>query len=105
MIPWRVVSAALLVVAAIGAIVQSANASDVGRLAAGFAALVMAGVAYGVLRRQSWAFGSVFLLGICWFWAAVALTAQGSFSAAELFVWLAWSIVMVVASVRMRAAG
>lgn len=95
----------LLCLAGVGAIVQSANASDVGRVGGVLAALVMAAVAAGVLRRQTWAFGLVFLLGICWFWAAVALGAQGSFSAFELVVWLAWSIVMIVAGVRLRAAG
>ena len=104
MIPWRAVLASLLVVAAVGAVVQSANASDFGRLGGGIAALAMCGVAYGILRRQTWAFGSAFLLGVCWFWAVVALTLQGSFSALQLVVWLAWSIVVIVGSVRLRAS-
>ena len=99
------VTALLLGVAAVGAVAQSANASDLGRLGAGLAALVMLGVAYGVLRRQTWAFGSAFLLGICWLWAAVALSLQGSFSALEMVVWLAWSIVLIVTSVRLRGTG
>jgi hypothetical protein len=99
------VTAALLTVAAVGAVAQSANASNLGRLGAGLAAILMLGVAYGVMRRQTWAFGSAFLLGICWLWAVVALTVQGSFSALQFVVWLAWSIVIIVASVRLRAAG
>jgi hypothetical protein len=57
-----------------------------------------------VWRKQPWAVGSAFLLGICWFWAAFALRAQGSFGAGELVAWLAWSIVVIVASVRSRPA-
>ena len=95
-------TALLLGLAAIGAVVQSANASDLGRVGAGLAALAMLGVAYGVLRRQTWAFGSAFLLGVCWLWAVIALTLQGSFSALAMVVWLAWSIVLIVTSVRLR---
>lgn len=98
------VTAVLLGAAAVGAVAQSANASDLGRLGAGVGALVMVGVAYGVLRRRAWAFGSAFLLGMCWLWAVVALTVQGSFGALESVIWLAWSIVLIVMSVRLRAS-
>ncbi len=103
MILWRLLMVMLLLVAAAGAVVQSANASDLGRLGAAIAALLMCGVAYGVFRREAWAFGSAFLLGICWLWAVIALTVQGSFGALQLVVWLAWSIVVIVGSVRLRA--
>jgi hypothetical protein len=102
MIPWRALTSALLTVAAVGAVAQSLNASVVGRVAGVLAGLLMVGVALGVWRRQAWAIGSAFLLGVCWFWAAVALRAQGSFGAGELALWLAWSIVVIVASVQSR---
>jgi hypothetical protein len=100
--PWRGLTSVLLAGAAAGAVAQSANASIVGRVAGVGAALFMALVALGVWRRQAWAVGLAFLLGICWFWAAFALRAQGSFGAGELVAWLAWSIVVIVASVRSR---
>jgi hypothetical protein len=103
-IPSHVLTSVLLAAAAAGSVLQSADASSVGRVAGVLAALVLALVAYGVWRRQRWAVGGAFLLGICWLWATLALKTQGYLSAGELVVWLAWSLIVIVASVRTRTA-
>ena len=69
-----------------------------------FAALLLGVVAYGAWGRQRWAIGTAFLLGLCWLWATVALRAQGSFGLAELTVWLAWSVIVLVALAIVRFA-
>jgi hypothetical protein len=59
-------------------------------------------VAVAVLRKQDWAWGVAFLLGLCWFWAAIALRVQGVLAPAEIFLWLAWSVTVMIATVRGR---
>jgi hypothetical protein len=95
---------ALLGVAAVGAIARSANAGSLGRISGVFAAMAMGAVAVGVLRRRPWAYGSAFLLGVFWLWAVVALRIQGEMEAREFVVWLAWSIVVTMTSVRARSS-
>jgi hypothetical protein len=100
----RIVTAVLLGFASIGAIVTAADASVVGRVAGVFAATLLVLVAVGVARGRLWAYGSALLLGLCWFWAAFALWLAGSLRSPEAIGWLAWSVVVVVGSVRSRAA-
>ena len=104
MIPWRPLISALLAVAAVATLVRIANASALGRVAGLFAVAALVVVALAVLREQAWAFGAAFFLGLCWFWAAIALRVQGVLTAGEIFLWLAWSVTVMVATVRGRAA-
>jgi hypothetical protein len=101
---WRALVAVLLGAAAIGAIFRSANASTVGRYGGLLAAVALGAVAVGVFRARRWADGSAFFLGLFWLWAAVALRIQGVMDAPEIFVWLVWSIAVMVGSVRVRVA-
>jgi hypothetical protein len=98
------VVALLLSAAGIGAVFRSANASSFGRFGGGVAAVALLAVAIGVAREQRWADGAAFFLGLFWLWAAVALRIQGVIGAPEIFVWLAWSITVIVGSVRVRTA-
>ena len=102
--PWRPLIAVLLGVAAIGTLVRVANASALGRVTGVGAIVALIVVALGVLREEDWAFGAAFFLGLCWFWAAIALRVQGVLAPAEIFLWLAWSVAVMIATVRGRAA-
>jgi hypothetical protein len=102
-IPWRPLIAVLLAVAALGTIVRIANASALGRVAGVGAVVMLIVVALAVLREEQWAFGAAFFLGLCWFWAAIALRVQGVLAPAEIFLWLAWSVTVMIATVRGRA--
>jgi hypothetical protein len=99
---WRTATAVLLTAAAIAAVLRGANASFVGRAAGVLAAGALLAVAISVMREQAWAWGATFLLGICWSWAAIALRVQDVLGPGEMLMWLAWSIVVIVASVRGR---
>jgi hypothetical protein len=102
---WRWIVGILLGGASAGAVASAADANDVGRVAGVFAAAFLVLVAVNVLREQVWAYGCAFLLGICWFWAVVALAVAGSLRSGEVIGWLAWSVIVVVGSVRSRDAG
>ncbi|MGH2758211.1 MAG: hypothetical protein ACRDKJ_01470 [Actinomycetota bacterium] len=99
----RLLVAALLGAAAIGAVFRSANASTVGQVGGWLAAAALAAVAVGVARERRWAYGSAFFLGLFWLWAAVALRIQGVMGAPEIFAWLIWSVAVIVGSVRVRS--
>jgi hypothetical protein len=92
----------LLAVAAGATIVRIANASVVGRFAGVGAAVALVVVAVATWQRRDWAFGAAFLLGLCWFWAAIALRVQGVLAAGEITLWLAWAVTVMIASVRGR---
>ncbi len=99
----RATTAALLTVAAVGAIRVSANASPLGRLGGVLAAAVLVVVAVGFVRVWPWSYGIAFLLGLFWLWAVVALAVQGQMSLLPAIVWIAWSVVIMTAAVRARA--
>lgn len=99
----RTLTAVLLVAAAIAALMRGADASFLGRFAVVVAAAALLAVALAVLREQDWAWGAAFLVGVCWFWAAVALRVQAVLQPREVVVWLAWSVAVIVASVRGRS--
>lgn len=99
---WRTATAVLLAAASIAAVLRGANASPFGRFASVLAAAALLGVALAVLREQPWAWGATFLLGICWSWAAIALRVQDVLGPGEMLMWLAWSVTVIVASVRGR---
>lgn len=98
----RLLVAVLLAVAAVGAIARSINGSDVARVAGVFAALALGTIAVGVIRERMWAFGAAFFIGLFWLWAIIALRVQGVLEAPEIVLWIAWSIVVMVVSVRTR---
>jgi hypothetical protein len=98
----RVLVAVLLAGAAVGAIGRSVNGSDVARVAGMFAAAALGAVAVGVVRKRTWASGAAFFIGLCWLWAIIALRVQGVLEAPEIALWIAWSIVVMVVSVRTR---
>ena len=102
MIPWRLLTAVLLAVAAAATIVRIANASAVGRVAGVLAAFALGAVSFAVYRDRDWAFGAAFFLGLCWFWASIALRVQGVLGAGEVALWLAWSVTVMIATVRGR---
>lgn len=99
---WRGLLPALLLGAVLAAIVRSANASAVGRIGGLLAAASLALVGVGVARGQKWALGASFFLGLFWLWAALALGVQGVIDAPEIFMWVAWSVVVMIGSVRLR---
>ena len=99
---WRVMTGALLVVAAFGSVVRVANGSFIGRTAGVFAALILVLVAVNVIRQQDWAYGAAFFLGICWFWAAVALRVQNALGPGDVAFWLVWSVATMISSIRCR---
>lgn len=101
---WRIVVPALLGAAAIGAIVQSADASTVGRVGGVVAAIALATVGVGVGVGRRWALGAAFFLGIFWLWAALALRIQGVMTGVEVVVWLAWSVIVIAGTLKARAA-
>jgi hypothetical protein len=101
---WRALVPLCLGGAAIGALIESANASPVGRMGGLFAAVALTAVGVGVFRQRPWAYGAAFLLGLCWLWATLALRLQGHMGTAEVVTWLAWALVVMVGSVRARAA-
>jgi hypothetical protein len=47
---------------------------------------------------------SIVFLGLFWLWAVVAVSLQGVIAAPGLGVWLAWSLVVMIGSVRGRTA-
>lgn len=100
---WRGATVVLLIAAAIAAVVRGANASFVGRFAGVLAAGALTSVALAVFRERDWGWGAAFFLGICWFWAAVALRVQDVLRVAEAVMWLAWAVIVIVASVRGRS--
>ncbi|MEX2538243.1 MAG: hypothetical protein WD646_06295 [Actinomycetota bacterium] len=98
----RLLVAFLMVVAAVGAIARSINGSDVARVAGVLAALALGTIAVGVIRERMWALGAAFFIGLCWLWAIIALRVQGVLGAPEIALWIAWSILVMVMTVRMR---
>jgi hypothetical protein len=98
----RLLVASLLAVAAVGAIVRSINGSDVARVAGILAALALGAIAFGVVKDRAWAYGSAFFIGLCWLWATVALRVQGVLGGVEIVLWIAWSIIVMTMSVRLR---
>jgi hypothetical protein len=99
----RTLTAVLLVGAAAAAFMRGASAGFLGRFAGVLAAGALLAVALAVMREQKWAWGASFFLGICWLWAAVALRVQGVLRPKEVAMWLAWSVAIIVASVRGRS--
>lgn len=99
---WRVATGILLFVAAFGSIASVADASFLGRIAGVFASFALVMIGVNVIRQQNWAYGAAFFMGICWFWAAIALRVQNALSPAEVAFWLVWSVVVMVSSVRSR---
>jgi hypothetical protein len=99
----RTALATLLTAAAVGAFLRGASQGFLGRFAGVIAAGLLLAVALAVLREQDWAWGAAFFLGICWFWAAVALRVQDVLRPREVVMWLAWSVLVIVASVRGRS--
>jgi len=97
-----VIGAVMLAGAAVGAVMESVNASSFGRVGGVFAAAALVVVAVGVVRAWRWAFGVAFFLGLFWLWAVVALGIQGRLSVLAMMVWIAWSIVVMTVSVRAR---
>jgi hypothetical protein len=97
---WLVAS--LLGVAAVGALARSINGSDVARVAGILAALALGAIAYGVIKERLWAYGSAFFIGLCWLWATIALRVQGVLGGVEIALWIAWSVIVMAMSVRMR---
>ncbi len=98
----RLSVAILLAVAAVGALARSVNGSDVARVAGTLAALSLGMIGFGVLKDRAWAYGSAFFIGLCWLWATIALRVQGVLGGVEIVLWTAWSVVVMVLSVRMR---
>ena len=101
-IPWRLILAALMIVAAFAAIVRVSDSGALGRVAGVIAAVMIFGIGVAVYRRQVWAFGLAFLLGLCWFWAVLALRIQGRLAPMEIAMWLAWSVIVMVGTIRGR---
>jgi hypothetical protein len=99
---WRILSAVLLVGAAVGAVARGSDASAVGRVAGVLAALGLCAVAHGLWRGRRWASGAAFFLGLFWLWATLALRMQGLLGVPESAVWIAWAIVVMMASIRAR---
>jgi hypothetical protein len=99
----RTVVAILLAGAAGAAFMRGASEGFLGRSAGVLAAAAMLAVAIAVLREQDWGWGAAFFLGICWLWAAVALRVQDVLQPGEFAMWLAWSVGVIVASVRGRS--
>jgi hypothetical protein len=66
------------------------------------AAFAVGWVAYGVFRGRPWALGSGFFVALLWFWATLALRVQGVIGVVEFLVWIAWAIIVMVATVRAR---
>lgn len=100
----RVVVPVLLGAAAVGAIVISSDASDVGRIGGIVAAVMLGVVAAGAVRGRRWALGSAFFLGLFWLWATLALRLQGVMTGIDVAIWLAWSLAVMAGSVRARRA-
>lgn len=100
----RIVVGVLLALAAGAALAQSFDSGTLGRLGALAAAAVMGVVGVGVLRHRAWAEGAAFFLGLFWLWATLALRIQGAMSAPEVYVWLPWSLAVIIGSLRARAA-
>jgi hypothetical protein len=96
---WREASAVLLVAAAIGAIVRSANAGIVGRVGGVTAALVLVVTAVFGWRGERWATGFAFIVALCWACATLTLVVQGTIGFGESLMWLVWSAVVAAASV------
>ncbi len=99
---WRNIVAVLLALAAVGALVRSIDGGFLARFASILAALSMTVVAIGAFRERTWALGAAFFIALFWFWAVLALRVQSVIGAAEFVVWIAWSIVVMVATVRAR---
>ena len=102
MSPWRLLVPLLLGAAAIGAILQSADASTVGRVGGFVAAVALVAVGIGVWGGRRWALGAAFFLGVFWLWATLALRIQGVMTSPEVFVWLAWSVVVIAGALKAR---
>ncbi len=102
MTTWRTAAGVLLGVAALGAIARSADSNFVGRFAGVIAAFAVGWVAYGVFRGRPWALGAGFFVALLWFWATLALRVQGVIGVIEFIVWIAWAIIVMVATVRAR---
>ena len=98
----RLSVACLLAVAAAGALVRSVNGSDVARVAGILAALFLGVIAFGVIKDRAWAYGSAFFIGLCWLWATIALRVQGVLGGVEIVLWIAWAIIVMIMSVRLR---
>jgi hypothetical protein len=99
---YRGAAAVLLVAAAIGAIVRSANASDAGRFGGISAAVILIAVGVFAWRGERWAAGVAFLLAVCWVWATLALAVQDVIGFGEAAIWLVWSVVVIGISVAGR---
>jgi hypothetical protein len=96
------VAAVLLALAAVAAFVRSVDEGFIARFASLLAAMSMAWIAFGIYRSRSWALGAGFFIAIFWFWATLALRVQSSIGAVEFMGWIAWSIAVMVATVRAR---
>ena len=99
---WRAAAAALLVVAAVGALIRSLDGNVIARVASLLACGSIGWVAFGVYRERSWALGAAFFIALFWFWATLALRVQGVIGAPEFVGWITWAIAVIVSTVRAR---
>jgi hypothetical protein len=97
------VLAALLTAGAVAAFLRGASQGFLGRFAGVLGAGAILVVVLAVMRERDWAFGAAFLLGVCWLWAVVALRVQDVIAPGGFAVWLAWSVGVIVLSVRGRS--
>lgn len=92
--------AALLVIAAVGAVIRGFGAPTPGRVALFLAAGALVATAAGVWQRHPVARGVAFLTGVFWLWAAIAQGLQRRMGAGETLFWIAWAFAVMAASVR-----
>lgn len=95
--------ALLMTLGAVAAFMRGASQGFLGRFAGVVGAFALLAVALAVVRERDWGFGAAFLLGICWLWATVALRVQDVIQPGGFAMWLAWSVAVIVLSVRGRA--
>lgn len=100
--PKGMVLGALLGIAATAAVVQALRATALTRMLSMAAAIILGAVGAACLRARGWAVGSAFFLGLFWLWAAAALGVQGRLGGLGVAGWMAWSIIVMVLSVRVR---
>lgn len=94
--------AGLFFAAAVAAVLRSAGTSTLGRFGGVAAAALLVILGIGIIRDQMWALGAGFLLGLVWFWAVLALSIQSVIGLGDAILWLAWSVIVMVMTVRMR---
>jgi hypothetical protein len=99
---WRTAAAALLAAAALGAVVRSVDSTTIGRIAGVLAGASIGWVAYGVYRERAWALGAGFFIALFWFWATLALRVESVIGAPEFVAWIAWAIIVMIATVRAK---